>query len=151
LAHLDRILNQYELSLGLPANINPNTASEATRLLALDHSQLPRMSAVECGEAAVVLLFFSAHLQRAVNVESSRVRWADESIKRLIGAKLGHQKGYGYEERRLGAISQNQAAQKLERIRVHALIRQDRISFLAAKVEALAKALDGLRQAKRGQ
>ncbi len=151
LAHLDKILNEYEQSLGLPAGVNQQTANEATRLLSIDHKEISRMSAIECGEAAVTLLFFSAHLQRAVNKEMARARWADESVKRIIASKLAKQKGYGFEERRLTAVKESDMAMKLEQIRVNALIRQDRIGFLAAKVETLAKALDGLRQAKRGQ
>lgn len=109
------------------------------------------MSPEECGEAAIILLFFSAHLQRAINKEMTRVRWADERIKRLIAHRLSFQKGYGFEERRLTAIQENGEAQKLEQIRVHALIRQDKIGFLANKVEALSKAFGWLQQSKRGQ
>jgi hypothetical protein len=88
-----------------------------------------------------------------VNREQARVRWAEEAVKRIIANKL---RGAGstycsYEERKLLAIRNDDAALKVDGLRIKAQLRIDRISYMATRVENVAKALLDLQQTKRRQ
>lgn len=144
LAEADRLLDQYERSLGLPAAFDGEVEKEATRLLNLPPSVLKKMSAGECGEAAFCLRQFARHLQRSINRELARVAWAEENIKAVIAKTVHQYRGASFEERKLQAVRENEAASALDKVRVHAKLRVERVSFLAAKVGDEAEALRGL-------
>jgi hypothetical protein len=150
-AELDRSLDGYEAGLGLPADGFPEVEQEAKRLLGLSPSVLRKMSAVEAGEAAYVLRQFSFHLQRAVNREQGRVRWAEECIKQTVAKTVNQYKGVSYEERKAQAVRDNDAALKMDRVRVHAQLRVERVAFLAAKVGDMAKSLESLQFSKKSE
>lgn len=111
---------------------------------------LRKLSAVECAESAFVLGQYAHRLQQARNREQARVTWAEQSIRRLIASKVNNYKGVSFEERRLQAVKGDDAAQKLDAIRVKAQLRIDRVSFLADKANDLAKSLLSLKNAKQG-
>ena len=123
--------------------------NEAKRILQIHPEVLKRMTRSECGEAAVVLIQFAFHLQRASNRQQSRIRWAEETVKKIIAPTLGQQKGYSYEERRIQAVRQDEAAQKTDDIRVKAQLRMERINYLSTKAEAMSKALTALQHSKQ--
>lgn len=144
-------LDGYAENLGLPKTLAGTVENEVGRLLDMAPEVLWKLSGTECGEAAFLLTRFAMHLQNAVNREQARVRWSEESVKKIIAPTVGQQKGYSYEERKMAAIRENDAATKIESLRVKAQLRIDRISYLSAKVESLAKALISLQQSKRGR
>jgi hypothetical protein len=126
-------------------------ASEARRLLVLSPSLLRKLTGVECGEAAFILGQYGHRLQQAINHEQGKVTWTEEAIKAIIAPRISQYSGISYEERRLQAIRDNTAACKYDAIRVHAKIRIDRLSFLAAKAADMAKSLMSLNATKRGR
>jgi hypothetical protein len=147
----DRLLDEYERTLGLPAAFDKEVEREATRLLNLSPSVLRKMSAQECGEAAFTLRQFSRHLQRSVNREQARVAWCEENIDAIIAKEVHKYAGASFVERKLKAVRENEAAAKIDRLRVHAKLRVERVSFLAAKVGDEAEALKSLQFTKRGE
>jgi hypothetical protein len=151
LAELDRILDEYELRLGVPALTGEDeVTTEARRVLDLPPSELRKMSAIDCGVAAHVMEQFGRRVQQAVNREQARVTWADRSINRIIAKKVNNYKGYSFEERKLQAINDDDAASKLDEIRVKAQLRIDRISYLAARASGQAKTLLSIKNSKQG-
>lgn len=144
-------LDSFELTNSLPAHCPLEVENESKRLLELTPSVLKSMTAPQCGEASYALQQFSFYLQKAVNKEQSRITWAEESIKRIISPILNQVTGISYDERRTKAICQNDAAQKLDKIRVEAQLRLSRISFLSQKVEMLAKAMMNVQMSRRTQ
>jgi hypothetical protein len=149
LRQIDALLDDYERSLGLPAG-TPPMQSEATKLLEMEPSLLRKLTPEQAGEAAVILSVYAFHLQRAVNKEQSRVAWAEESIRKAITAQVGQQRGSSFEERKMLAVRGDDAASKLDRIRVQARLRVERLAFLARQAEAIVRSLLSLQQAKRG-
>lgn len=145
---IDAALADYEKASGLPS-ITPN--SEAEQYLNMSHKELQPMTAELCGEAAVVLAQYSFHLQRCYNSELARITWAEDSIRRTITDSINQVRGASFEERKMQATKQNEYAFKLDQIRTWAKCRADKLSYLASKVEFLARTFLDLQQTKRRQ
>lgn len=143
---LDKILDEYEAQIGLKMPANNNTVEE---YLNLTEESLRRMNPEDCGVGAALMSQFAFHLQKAINKEIARVNWADGAIKRTIANEISQYVAPSAEERKNLAIRGNERAIKLERIRVNAQARVDRISYLSSKVESIAEKLNSLQQSKR--
>ncbi len=141
-------LDAFEQSMGLPGGLPAAAGNEATRLLTLHPAELSKMTAEACGEGAFTLLQYAFYLQRCVNVEQSRVRMAEAAMKRAVSPLLGSQKGYSMEERTLAALDKSDPGREAQRVMMKSQLKLDRVSFLASRVEALAKALGSLRYSK---
>lgn len=147
---LDNLLDEYEAHLGLPGMGVAEIEVEGARLLSLSPRILKTMSAVECGEASVVLEQFSFHLQRALNRERTRAAWCEENVKRIIAKVVGGCRGYSWEERRALAVTNDDVAMKFDALRVKCQNRINRVEFYSSKVDALSKSFLALQQTKRG-
>lgn len=141
LAKLDASLDKFEGGLGLPQECPKGIEVAATKVLCLTPEQVQKLTPEECWEDAVILQQFAFFLQKAANREQSRMNWAKESVDKAIGPHLAQQTAYMYEERRLCAIRNNDAAEKYEQIRVQAKVRLDRVAYLATRADALARTL----------
>lgn len=150
LENLENLLEQYERVSGLPA-LQLRNETEAQRLLTLSSGELKGMTAADCGEAAYVLEQFSLHIQRLMNREQERLHWAEDLIRYLIGPELRSITAYSWEERKLLAIRQNDAAVKAEVLRVNAQARIDRLSFVGSKIERTANTFLALQATRRAQ
>lgn len=146
LKRIDAALEEYEKGCGLP---KVQIHSEAEQYLNMNHDDINRLSAEYCGEAAIVLAQYSFHLQRCYNAELARMTWAEDSIKRTITENINQVKGASFEERKMQATKQNEYAFKLDQIRTWAKCRADKLSYLASKVEFLARTFLDLQQTKR--
>lgn len=149
---LDRILDEYERSVGLPDALGfVEIEDEARKYLTMTPSLLRKLTAQECGEGAYALLQFSWRLQQAINRENGRVRWARASVRKIIATKVRTMSGNSFEERKMLAVRSDDAASKLNDIKVKALLRVERISFLSNKASDLAHSLMALQSTKRGK
>ncbi len=149
-AEVDKMLEDYEKSLGLPLTTNLTIENEATRLLSVGQTEIRRMTGLECAESATILFNFAFSLQRATNREQGRINWAERSIMKMIAPRIKMQSAATFEERKLLAIKENDLAEKLSQITNQAQLRADRIAFLSTKVENLARSFGNLQQTKRG-
>lgn len=146
LEQLEKILDEYENSVGMKLDFTQDDVNENESLLAVSLSRAKNLTPRECGEYAVALQRYATYLQKLINKEQSRVTWAEESIKKIIAPRLQQQRGSSYEERKMSAIRENDAAQKLDRIRVNAQIRINRLGFLPTRIDAIARALGNMQQ-----
>jgi hypothetical protein len=145
---LDDILEKYERSCGIP---KIQIHSEAEQYLNMNHQSLAKLTAEQCGEAAVTLAQFGFHIQRCYNAEMARANWAEDIIKRTIASEVGQYKAASFEERKLQAIRGNDYADKLDKLRLAAKARADKLSYIGARIEFLAKTMLELQQTKRRQ
>lgn len=145
---LDKLLQQYEEGIGLP--LAPEN-DEAARLLSLKGEDLRRMNSEECGEGAFLLRQRAYHVQREHNKEVGHANWCKDRIRELVADKVGSIKGFSYEERRAVAClpANNVAGWKMERLRIAAQLRADRLNFLATRISEMAKSLEDLSYSKR--
>jgi len=145
----DKILDEYESSVGLPIFLKNYTNPEAQGFMHMDRKQIEKLSPQDCASAALILNELSFHVQRAYNREIARVNWSESSIKATIAHEVQSYKGYSYQERFEQAIKQNSHASKLKRINVYAKQRADRLSFLSSSINNRAEIFLAVQRSKR--
>ena len=145
----DKILDEYELSVGLPDFISNYSNHETTSYLHMNRSQIEKMSPEDCGMAALILNELSFHIQRAYNREVARVNWADENVKEVVANEVGNYKGYSYQERLYQAVKNNEHARTLSRIKKYAKQRADRLGFLSSNMSKRADIFLSVQRSKR--
>lgn len=144
----DRTLDEYERSLGLPATCPNPVEVEATRLLSLLPEELRHLTDEECGEAAFVLEQYAFYLQRSINREQVKMHRADAILRRLLPELLAGRREYMFEEKKMMAISESSQCVAMERQRLEAQFRVDRLVYLANRVSALSGLFVNLQQLK---
>lgn len=150
LERVEASLDKFEETTGLRACV-VDGGEEVERLLTLHAQDLRKLSASECGESAYLLRKFAFNLQRALNKEQARARWADDNVRRITAPLLQQVFGYSYEERRWNAVPLDDAAIKFERIREYSQLRVERIQYLATRASEMARDLVELQITKRGE
>lgn len=149
LQHWDQILDEYESSIGLPIYSESSIPSEElNNYLIMDRSALEKLTPDDCGEIAYRLSQFCFHIQRTLNREIARHNWSDEKTKEVIADELNNYKGYGYVEKSLQAIKHNQKATTLNKIKIYAKQRMDRLSYMANSLKNLSDIIIAIQRNK---
>lgn len=137
LDQLDNSLNNYEVKGGLP-KIPEISESSIEELI--DVNSIPtKMTPEEYAEAALKLSRFAFYVQRLCNKEQSRFDWLTSQIHKTITPHLGQVKAYGWVERELVAISNDDHAQRLNTEKIKAGLKLTRLSYLGGKLESIAE------------
>jgi hypothetical protein len=145
----DDLLDEYESGIGLPkysSGILPET--ELNNYLSMNRDELEKLTPEDCGQISYRLGQFAFHIQRTINREIARNNWADDTIKVVIADDINNYKGYGYVEKANQAIKHNDKAQSLNKIRIYAKQRTDRLSYLANSVKNLSDILLSIQKIK---
>lgn len=121
---------------------------EATRLMSLEPLQVRSLSPQECGEAAFVLEQYALYIQRATNREAARAHRAEELLKKLLPSLLSGRREYMFDEKKMMAVAGSPQAVELERLRVEAVLKLDRLAYMSARISSLSKLLLNLQQTK---
>ena len=81
----DKILDEYEQSIGLP-KYSPTLLpeEELNTYLTMDRNALEKLGPEDCAQISYRLGQYSFHLQRTVNRELARLNWAEEKIKEVL-------------------------------------------------------------------
>jgi hypothetical protein len=149
LAAAEARLDAYEASHGVPSGVPESVKTAAMSLLDADPARLAKMPPDELEGGAYSIRRYSLYLQSVVNRERSRVRWAEENMQAMFGALIASQRAYSPGERKAMAIRGNEAASALERVRVEAQLRLDRVGFLKDQLEGLASSLLSMRSLRK--
>jgi hypothetical protein len=145
----DKILDEYEQSIGLPKyapTILPE--EELNTYLTMDRNALEKLGPEDCAQISYRLAQYSFHLQRTINRELARLNWAEEKVKEVIADDINNYKGYGYIEKSIQAIKHNDSAQALQKIKLFAKQRSDRLSYLANSTKSLSDILLAIQRNK---
>jgi hypothetical protein len=145
----DNILDEYENSIGLE-KYRPNIfeETELQNYLTMNRDMLEKLTPEDCAQIAYRLGQFSFHVQRTINREIARYNWAEETIKDVIADEVNNYKGYGYLEKSLQAIKNNDKAIALNKIRKYAKQRSDRLQYLAGNIKNLSDILLSIQKIK---
>lgn len=149
LEHWDNILDEYENQIGFTkykSNLLPE--SELNGYLTMNRDELEKLTPDDCGQIAYRLSQFSFHVQRTVNREQARHDWAEDTTRSVIADEINSYKGYGYLEKSLQAIKHNDKARSLDKIRIYAKQRIDRLSYLANSINNLSNILLNIQKLK---
>ena len=145
----DKILDEYESSVGLSVFSGSYTNNEAQRLLSMNRNEIEKLSPQDCAASALIINELSFHIQRAYNREVARVNWAEQTTKEVVANEVSNYKGYSYQERLFQAIKNNEHARTLSKIKKYAKQRSDRLSFLASGLNNRADIFLSIQRAKR--
>lgn len=142
-AEWDRILDDYELNIGLGKyNENHSFASEElNEYFSMSRDGIEKLTPEDCAQIALRLAQYSLFLQRTINREIARHNWAEESIKESIADEINSYKGYGYIEKSIQAIKHNDKASGLNKIKKYAKQRIDRLSYISNNIKNLSDIL----------
>lgn len=145
--HLDEILDEYEIKLGLTKYLEKDTEDDSKKYLSLSRDQMEKMTVEQCAEAALILGGLSYHLQRSYNREITRVNWATNILKQIISGKEIQYKG-SWESQFQQAIKENDYAKKVLNIKEYAQQRADRITYLGTAIKNMSDLFVNLQRAK---
>jgi len=145
----DDILDEYEQSIGLPEYKEDVLGSDELNIyLTMNRDSIEKLGPEDCAQISYRLGQFAFHIQRTVNRELARFNWADEVIKETIADEINNYKGYGYLEKSGQAIKHNDKASSLNKIKVYAKQRSDRLSYLANGIKNLSDILLSIQKTK---
>jgi hypothetical protein len=146
----DRILDEYESTIGLGAynNINCFEDSELNYYFSMSRDIIEKLTPEDCAQISYRLAQYALFLQRTLNRETARFNWAEETIKETIADEVNNYKGYGFIEKSLQAIKHNDKASGLNKIKKYAKQRMDRLSYLAGNIKNLSDILLSVQKTK---
>jgi len=145
----DDILDEYEQSIGLAEYKEDVLGSDELNIyLTMNRDSIEKLGPEDCAQISYRLGQFAFHIQRTVNRELARFNWADEIIKETIADEINNYKGYGYLEKSGQAIKHNDKASSLNKIKVYAKQRSDRLSYLANGIKNLSDILLSIQKTK---
>ena len=147
MAFLNKKLDEYEVSLGLPLYIEGEDHNEAKKLLNYNRNQMEQMSIEDCAQAALLLGGLSFYIQRAINRETAVINWADSTLKGLLSGKEVQFKG-SWESQFNQAIKNDDYTNKLHKLRIYAQNRHDRLIYLASSIKNMSDLFVNLQRAK---
>jgi hypothetical protein len=149
IANWDKILDEYENGLGLPNYANSNIPEdELQNYLMMTRTDLEKLTPVDCAEIGYRLSQYSFYVQRSLNRELSRLNWVEENIRMVISEDINNYKGYGYVEKAYQAIKHNSRATSLQKVKMYAKQRSDRLSYLANSIKNLSDSIINVQKAK---
>lgn len=146
LAEVEKILDNYQNKKGI---IPLKSKNEAEAYLNMQQEQMRSLQPDECYEAGIVLCQYATFLQEAYNREHSRANWAEAEIKRTVTKQMKQYNSPSAEERKYLAIMGDEYIAKLDKLRMWAQALADRLSFMANRVDATARAYLSLAQHRR--
>lgn len=145
----DKVLDDYEKGVGLPTYLADGISeTELQEYLTMNRNVIEKLSPEDCAQISMRLGQFAFHIQRTLNREIARHNWAEETIKETIAFDINNYKGYGYAEKSYQAISGNDKAQALNKIKKYAKQRMDRLGYLANNLKNLSDILLSIQRNK---
>jgi len=131
---LDRVLDEYEASLGLPIFNSEFHDNTAQNYLQLSRDQIEKLTPEQCGEAALLLSSLAFHIQRNYNREIARINWATKTLKTTLAGREQAYKG-SWESQFNQAVNEDGYAKKIANIQRYAQQRADRINYLSSAIK----------------
>lgn len=147
--HWDKILDEYEKSIGLGQYSSSSLAEdELSKYFTMSRDEIEKLTPEDCAQISYRLSQYAFHVQRTINREIARFNWADESMKETIADEINNYKGYGYIEKSLQAVKHNEKALALSKIKKYAKQRIDRLSYLANNIKNLSDVILSIQKIK---
>jgi hypothetical protein len=150
LEHWDKILDEYESSIGLGRynDVHGFTEDELNTYFTMNRDAVEKLTPEDCAQISYRLAQYAFFLQRTLNREIARHNWAEETTKETIADEINNYKGYGFVEKSLQAIKHNEKASSLNKIKKYAQQRIDRLSYLANSVKNLSDIMLSVQRTK---
>jgi len=117
----------------------------------LDSSELVRNTWDEesLNNKAFTLYSYGAYLQRCINQQNIKLKWAQSNLRVLYGKESKNYDRWSYEERKDSIIGDNNAALALHEIIMNAETRIAQLSHLSNYISEMARSLTEMAKSKR--
>ena len=142
LEHWDKILDEYELSIGVPLYTQQTDITiELQGYLSMSRDEIEKLTPEDCSQISMRLNQMAFYIQRSLNREIARHNWAETTLKMTVADEINSYKGYGYIEKLYQAIKHNERAHSLYKIQTYAKQRMDRMSYLSNSIKNISDVL----------
>lgn len=143
-------LDEYESSLTLPKHTPPGTEEELENYFTMDRRVMESLSAKDAAGIAVRLNQYGIYIQRELNREEARTKWADSEIARVACKEINtNYSTYLKHEIKLELIAkENTYIAELVKLKNYSEQRIRRLSYLGKTIDSLSEAFLDLRRAK---
>jgi len=121
---------------------------ELNKYFTMSRDTIEKQTPEDCAQIAYRLGQYAFFIQRTVNREIARHNWAEETIKETIANEINNYKGYGFVEKSLQAIQNNDKATSLNKIKKYTKQRIDRLSYLSNNIKNLSDILLSIQKTK---
>ena len=147
--NIDRILDEYEKSVGLPTANSPGPESELNEYLTMDRGQIEKLTPEDCSEISFRFTQFAFYLQRIQNREKSRMIWAKQQLTEIVSKDVGnYDKFMKFDMKVAAIIKDNSYAFSLQKIVTYCDQRSQRIELLALALKNMSDSISNVRSAK---
>jgi len=151
---MQKLLADYPVKVGLGL-LQP--VNDVNMFMTMSLAEIRKLTAEECGEAAVILNQAATYIQLQMNQINADIKWCEEYITYLI-AKDMIQLGSGryvakdviphFQAR---AVKANDTAMKLQGIITQARLRYRSLEYMPNQLRGTAQSFADLQQTKRSQ
>lgn len=145
-----KLLDEYEKSLGLPINTPPGEEEELQFYLDMNRTAIEALDASTSASISVRLSQFAFYFQRAINRERSIKTWANEQLSFITAEEVLQLDKYTPNKIAL-ICKHNKAADELRRIALYAQQRIERLEELAAGLKSIGYVISLVCKAKIGE
>lgn len=152
LTRIDKLLDEYERSIGLPAyDATNHDETEIAKCMNMPREAMERLFPEDCSQIAGVLLNFSVHLTRSMNRDKARITWCDGELRKLATPRMNQYRSCGGSFQHIFDMSvmDDDYTLKLFNIKLYAQERIDRISYIAKGVNDIAENFKEMGRNKR--
>lgn len=107
MTHINKVLDEYESSVGLPAHICPGEEAEVSGYINKSRDALEKLQTRDCVDIATRIMSFVFYWQRCVNREKARVTWCNGALNFAVAKHYGDFSSYMKHEVRVAALAQS--------------------------------------------
>ena len=149
LEYVDKALDEYEKSCGLPMIKSPGTEDELNTYLTMNRDEMEKLTPENCAEISARLAQFAFYLQRLHNREKARHIWAHQELTSMIAKEVANYDKYmKFDIKVASIIKENSYASSLQKIITYAEQRTQRLELMALSMKNLSDSISNVRQAK---
>lgn len=134
--------------LNLPLTSTPYSHEFYQKIIGMSLEDVQRLSAQDCAEKAFILSCYSMFIKRISNNEKARIIFLKHNINTIICKKVRQYHG-AWDIQRAAAISDDEAAKKLESDLVYAEQRYARLEDLHFSINNISEKLKGIQFIKQ--
>jgi len=147
---VEKALDDYESSCGLPININPGQEEELQEILNMNKDKILKLSCLECGALGLRLSQYALYIQRLSNAESSRMTWANTQIINACASCWSNYSDYIKYDMKIAIIAkENEYVSKLNSIISYAKQRINRLEYVSSGIKYMSEILVRQQQYKK--
>jgi hypothetical protein len=146
---MEEALNKFLSDIGIPQE-NPNT-DLAKSYISISKDEMSLLNQSDCYERAFILNQHALFIQRQLNRETGRFKWADNLLSKMAVSYYNQNNGNKYatfDEKKISVANNDEVASKLQNIRNYSQLRMSELEFVSSSIKNMADTLKELGRMK---